>query len=214
MNEKFQDAKTKIESHIHRFEQEARLEIDSITVHGFQAFRNEEAPTVKAANFQPGPVFEVDFAQNKFFTGREKEVAFLCEHFRNARKNGERGICTIHSMGGVGKTQLALEYAYRVRAEFHCVFWLPAEHGPRLAQVFAGIWKAVAGEAGSGPGQDASSPPAALPDNLAAAVLRTKEWLRVTGKHHSLPVARVSNYQWVVTADSVFATACQTAHGS
>lgn len=51
---------------------------------------------------------------------REKEVAFLCEHVRNARKNGQRGICTIHSIGGVGKTQLALEYAHRFRAEFEC----------------------------------------------------------------------------------------------
>jgi hypothetical protein len=132
----------------------------------------------------------------QFFTGRENEISFLCEHVQNARKGGERGICTIHSMGGVCKTQLALECAYRFRAELDCVFRLTAEYGPRLAQVLAEIWTAVAGEAGSGPGRVAPSPPTALPDNVAATVLRTKEWLRVTGKHRC-PIAhpaRVSNY--------------------
>ncbi|KAK0745720.1 P-loop containing nucleoside triphosphate hydrolase protein [Schizothecium vesticola] len=180
MNEKFQDAKAKIDGHIHQFEKEASLEIASITLREIRTL--QQAPSAQPTNVKPSPVFKVDFAQNKFFTGRETEVSLLCEHVQNARKDGERGICTIHSMGGMGKTQLALEYAYRFRAELDCVFWMPAEHGPRLAQVFADIWTAVAGEAGSGPGQDASSPPIALPDNLAATVLRTKEWLRVTAR--------------------------------
>lgn len=120
VNDKFQYAKTKIDDHIHRFEDEARIEIDYIAVCGFQTLQHGEATSGKPANVQPGPVFKVDFTQNNFFTRREKEVAFLCEHVRNARKNGQRGICTIHSIGGVGKTQLALEYAHRFRAEFEC----------------------------------------------------------------------------------------------
>jgi hypothetical protein len=194
MNEKFQDAKAKIDGHIYQFEKKANFEIASIALRGIRTL--QQAPSAKPTNVKPSPVFKVDFAQNKLFTGRETEVSFLCEHVRNARKDGERGICTIHSMGGVGKTPLALEYAYRFRAEFDCIFWMPAEYGPRLAQVFGDIWTAVAGEAGSGPAQDASSPPIALPEHLAARVLRTKEWLRVTGKHHCpfAHPARVSNY--------------------
>lgn len=179
MNEKFQDAKTKIDGRIDQFEKLATMEATKISR---RIGTLGEDASAKPTNIQPSVVFKVDFTQNNFFTGREKEVAFLCEHVRNARKNGQRGICTIHSMGGVGKTQLALEYAHRFREEFECVFWLPAEHGPRLAQVFADIWGAVAGEEGPGSSHDASSPPTPHADNLETTIQRTKEWLRVTRK--------------------------------
>jgi hypothetical protein len=70
-------------------------------------------------------------------TGRDKELSFLHDQLSGAKAAGERGTCAVYSMTGVGKTQLVLEYAYRYRAEFDFMFWLPAEYGPRLAQVFA-----------------------------------------------------------------------------
>lgn len=179
IRERFQDSKANIEAHILRFEKEARVEIDEITVRGIQHL--QKAHSTQPAKSAPASLFKVDYTRNKFFTGREKELSFLHDQLGRARAAGERGTCTIHSMGGVGKTQLALEYAYRYRADFNYVFWLPAEYGPRLAQVFADIATAVSAETSIGQG-NSSTRSAPMPDSLAAGVSKSKEWLETTSK--------------------------------
>lgn len=46
-------------------------------------------------------------------------------------------------MGGVGKTQTALEYTYRFRADFQCIFWLPSEDVIVLSRAYCEIGKRV-----------------------------------------------------------------------
>jgi len=49
----------------------------------------------------------------------------------------------IHGLGGVGKTQLALEYAYRNVAEFDIVWWVRSEEPATLAADYASLAKAL-----------------------------------------------------------------------
>ncbi|HLI07535.1 MAG TPA: tetratricopeptide repeat protein [Ktedonobacteraceae bacterium] len=67
----------------------------------------------------PTPIWQVSNHRNPLFTGREQLLRQLYENFTN------RKICmqAISGLGGVGKTQLALEYAYRHRDEYTAVFW-------------------------------------------------------------------------------------------
>lgn len=47
--------------------------------------------------------------------------------------------CVLHGMGGVGKTETALEFTYVHRKDYDAFFWLPADRGPALEAGFAQI---------------------------------------------------------------------------
>jgi hypothetical protein len=64
------------------------------------------------------------------FTGRHEELERV--RIALAERTGTLVVQAVHGMGGVGKTQLALEYAYRHAGEYEVVWWVPAEQ-PQLA---------------------------------------------------------------------------------
>ena len=62
-------------------------------------------------------------SQNRFFCGREELLIELKECYQNGvRLQG------IYGMGGVGKTQTALQYAYNHINEYRIVWWMSAEN--------------------------------------------------------------------------------------
>ena len=61
------------------------------------------------------------YARNPFFTGRENILAGL----RAALE--KRGTAALSGLGGIGKTQTAVEYTYRHRKDYQSVFWAKAE---------------------------------------------------------------------------------------
>jgi hypothetical protein len=74
-----------------------------------------------------GTCFTVPFERNPRFTGRESLLA----DFENKLFVGEKTTRTATvRLGGIGKTQIALELAYRTRLKYkNClVFWIPATY--------------------------------------------------------------------------------------
>lgn len=68
-------------------------------------------------------------ARNARFTGRETNLLTLRDQLRSGSAVvlfGTQAVA-LQGMGGVGKTQLALEYAYRYRAAYDVVAWLNAD---------------------------------------------------------------------------------------
>ncbi len=70
--------------------------------------------------------------RNPNFTGRVDLLERLSERLRE----GTTTVLpeAIHGMGGVGKTQLAIEYAYRHQSEYDIVWWIPAERPGQIGQ--------------------------------------------------------------------------------
>ena len=71
------------------------------------------------------PVWNVPYNRNRNFAGRET----VLEALYDALHSGQAAALTqaISGLGGIGKTQLALEYAYRYMAGYEIVWWIRSE---------------------------------------------------------------------------------------
>jgi len=85
----------------------------------------------------PVPLFDVPHARNRFFTGRDDTLARL--HAAMTAADPPARIWAVSGMGGVGKTQTTLEYAYRYRDHYRTVFWVRADSTTALNSDFARI---------------------------------------------------------------------------
>ena len=71
------------------------------------------------------PFWGVPHPQNEFFTGRDEVIAEIRRRLTRRRKAVLAE--AISGLGGIGKTQTAVEYAYRYGDEYQAVLWLDAE---------------------------------------------------------------------------------------
>ena len=96
-------------------------------------------------------------ARNPGFTGREDILAAVREALLTG---GNAVVQALHGIGGVGKTQLAVEYAHKFADSYDLVWWIAAEQGALIA----GQFTTLAADLGC-------AQPGAGPDTLKRAVL-------------------------------------------
>jgi transcriptional regulator with XRE-family HTH domain len=91
----------------------------------------ENARTEEAQSHHAPPVFSwhVPHARNPLFTGRDDVLSTLEETFFSPNQSSTCHVLALCGIGGIGKTQTALEYAYRHRHRYTAVFWIQAESG-------------------------------------------------------------------------------------
>lgn len=61
--------------------------------------------------------------RNPNFSGRDRDLRQLRDELRTRRVAVFQPL-TLHGLGGVGKTQVALEYAHRFRADYDIIWWM------------------------------------------------------------------------------------------
>ncbi len=72
--------------------------------------------------------------RNVAFTGRDAMVVRLREGLSST---GQSVVQALHGMGGVGKTQLATEYAWRFANDYDAVWWVEAEQADLIGEQLA-----------------------------------------------------------------------------
>jgi predicted ATPase len=75
------------------------------------------------------------------FTGREKLVAAVHDELFKTTGKKRNHRLALHGLGGVGKTQVALEYAYSRRNEYESVYWITAVNQMTLFSGFQEVAK-------------------------------------------------------------------------
>lgn len=81
------------------------------------------------------PVFNVPFGRHACFKGRDELIRNLRSSLTSGERNGTRQ--AIRGLGGIGKTQVAVEYAYRFRNDYEAIFWMRSETEIELQQATA-----------------------------------------------------------------------------
>jgi tetratricopeptide (TPR) repeat protein len=87
----------------------------------------ETRQLLEASLIALAPYFLVSLPRNLFFTGREEILEVLHAQLGVERTVALMQSSALYGLGGVGKTQIALEYAYRHALEYSAVFWIGAE---------------------------------------------------------------------------------------
>ncbi|VUC20615.1 unnamed protein product, partial [Clonostachys rosea] len=77
---------------------------------------------------------DIQYRQNHHFHFRDDVLAQLHSHLMSGRPYCEYRAAGLHGLGGVGKTQVALEYAHRFSKEYGAVFWINAETEAKLTE--------------------------------------------------------------------------------
>jgi tetratricopeptide (TPR) repeat protein len=85
------------------------------------------------------PVWNVPYPRNSFFIGRDE----LLTHIQSQLQTGQATTLSqpqaITGLGGIGKTQIAVEYAYRFHQDYQVVLWARAESTEALTSSFITI---------------------------------------------------------------------------
>ena len=84
------------------------------------------------ASDQPSStISNLPFPRNPDFVGREQTIADIHKGLTSDKPSHK--IQVIFGPAGVGKTQLASEYAHRYSSEYGLIWWIPAEEPTLLA---------------------------------------------------------------------------------
>lgn len=84
-------------------------------------------------------IWNIPYQRNPFFTGRDEILTQLHGMLSQSNTSSPIFPLAISGMGGVGKTQVAVEYAFRYCADYQAVLWAKANTREILASDFVAL---------------------------------------------------------------------------
>jgi hypothetical protein len=127
----------------------------------------------------------------EYFVQRDRETSQLEKFFEDdadADADGKRRkVFVVYGMGGMGKTQLCVEYVRRHRRDFSAIFWLDGSSKDALRQSLTDAASRVAREGSMSAGQ-----PVPDPHDVNGAIEALQQWL---SSH--------ANTDWLLVFDNV-----------
>lgn len=104
---------------------------------------NKLSQRVRRQDFVTDPIWVVPHRANPYFTGREEVLKALHRALRGEKAAALSQPHAITGLGGIGKTQTAIEFAYRYRSEYQGVLWARAGAEAELKADFVEIGQAL-----------------------------------------------------------------------
>jgi hypothetical protein len=83
------------------------------------------------------PYNNIPYLRNQAFHGRTKLLMIMLSGLSDQNRSAGLAHVALFGLGGVGKTQIALEYAYRHFQDYTAIFWINAETNLKLAESFS-----------------------------------------------------------------------------
>lgn len=125
-----------------------------------------------------------EVSETEYFVARQEE---LTEIHNTLSGDGSRRTVVLHGLGGIGKTQLAVAYAKRHRADYSAIFWLNSKDEDSLKQSFTSVARRILQE------HPSASRLSTVDEkgDLDEVVVAVKRWL-------SLP----KNTRWLIVYDN------------
>ncbi|MBC6459874.1 FxSxx-COOH system tetratricopeptide repeat protein [Actinomadura sp. HBU206391] len=110
-------------------------DIDSKTPLGVGVTIRTMPPAAERSPSDPPPIWGNVPPRNRSFTGREA----LLETLHQRLSHGTTAVLpeALHGMGGVGKSQIAIEYVYRHTRDYDLIWWIPSERPGQIQQSLA-----------------------------------------------------------------------------
>ncbi|MCJ1438195.1 hypothetical protein MMC27_007582 [Xylographa pallens] len=128
------DAYTNVSIHANHMEM---TKFDSLEDPGFRLVSNQLQRWVNEFGLIEGDISTIPYPQNPLFVGRQDIFQKIEEIFKPELNRQ----LALYGLGGVGKTETLLEYAYRYRqrAQLRPVFWVSATSSSRFRDTYRGI---------------------------------------------------------------------------
>ena len=82
------------------------------------------------------PIFNVPYRRNPFFTGHADALEMIHQKLVLDARPDFTSSYVIYGLGGVGKTQLAIEYSYQHRKDFDIIYCLRADNYETLLRSY------------------------------------------------------------------------------